>query len=455
MTDVLLIIHDVHQDNNCIPLGPAYIAAALEAAGHKVEFYCMDVFHHSNEQLGRHLDHNEYGIIGLGFMAARFRETVEPLCRVISDHKGDATFVIGGPAPSASPDYMLEATGANLLICGEAEFRMVQIAGDTDWRYRHGSQGIFLRDAAPELMQVPMPAYHLLPMEHYVRNLRGPGQPEGARAANIITSRGCAFRCAFCYRMQPGHRMAPMEAVIAEMKFLNDKYGVTHFFIQDELFVTSPTRLYQFATGKLDLPQEITYTCQARADSITEHSVRMLKTSGCTFVNIGFESMDNEVLAEMKKGTTCGHNLRALGLCHQSELPMGLNFIWGMPSDDRGSLMTSVDTIKSWNSYQQLRTIRPVTPYPGSKLYQDALKSGKLKDAKDFYDKFTNSDLLTVNFTEFSDKLCYEWLMEANAELIADHCDHTDMTELERDRLIGAFEKLYSGENPKFRGARA
>ncbi|MFA6389605.1 MAG: hypothetical protein WCW77_03435, partial [Patescibacteria group bacterium] len=84
---VLFIIHDLYQDDNRFPLGPAYLAAVLNKNGATAEAYCMDVFHFSNDDLARHLDKNEYDLIGVGFLAARFEETVRELCRVINAHK--------------------------------------------------------------------------------------------------------------------------------------------------------------------------------------------------------------------------------------------------------------------------------------------------------------------------------------------------------------------------------
>ena len=73
---VLFIIHDLYQDDNRFPLGPAYLAAVLYSRGAQVEAYSMDIFLYTNEQLAKHLDNNEYDLIGFGFMAARFTETV-------------------------------------------------------------------------------------------------------------------------------------------------------------------------------------------------------------------------------------------------------------------------------------------------------------------------------------------------------------------------------------------
>ena len=50
-----------------------------------------------------------------------------------------------------------------------------------------------------------------------------------------------------------------------------------------------------------------------------------------------------------------------------------------------------------------MRSIHPVTPYPGTPLYFDAIKLGLLTGPADFYEKYENSDRMTCNFTNVSD----------------------------------------------------
>ena len=58
------------------------------------------------------------------------------------------------------------------------------------------------------------------------------------------------------------------------------------------------------------------------------------------------------------------------------DIRMGINFIWGIMSDNKDTLRESVDFIKKYNTYAELRTIRPITPYPGSELYYYAISRG-------------------------------------------------------------------------------
>ena len=110
--------------------------------------------------------------------------------------------------------------------------------------------------------------------------------------------------------------------------------------------------------------------------------------------------------------------------------------------------------LKKYNSYKELRTIRPITPYPGCPMYHEAIEKGMLSGPDDFYNKFKNSDLLTVNFTRLTGKQFYDLLYHANYDLIWDHQRHSDMPSTEAHNMTRAFKALYCGGETDFRGAR-
>jgi len=96
-----------------------------------------------------------------------------------------------------------------------------------------------------------------------------------------------------------------------------------------------------------------------------------------------------------------------------------------------------------------MRTIRPVTPYPGSALYDYAISKGLLKDCADFYEnKHTNSDLLTVNFTDLTDEGFYKALMDANIRLLKNYF------EKQKESYINKTKVLYLNKDASFRGYR-
>jgi hypothetical protein len=96
-----------------------------------------------------------------------------------------------------------------------------------------------------------------------------------------------------------------------------------------------------------------------------------------------------------------------------------------------------------------MRTIRPVTPYPGSPLYYYAMEKGLLKDCEDFYEnKHINSDLLAVNFTNMSDDEVHRLLYEANKKLLENYYS------FQLKKTLDNGQKPYIEKDASFRGFR-
>jgi len=464
---VLFIIHDNYQDDNIFPMGPAYLAAILKQVGVEVSVYCMDIFHYTNQELADYLDDNEFDLIGLGFMAARFKRTVEELCGVIKRHKKKAWFVLGGHGPTPIEEYILLATRADIVTLGEADDTILEllnckIEGGEKFKnikgiaYRIGDVVTTneRRNPVMNLDSLPFPAWNLFPMEKYTTSLKFSGTGENEKAFSVLTTRGCVNRCSFCYRMEKGIRTRSPQNIVDEVKALHDNYGIQYIYFSDELSVTSKKQIAEFAALLHKNNLSIKYRMECRVDLFDEEIAKILKDSGCVFLNIGFESTDQNVLDILKKNVTVEQNIRAAEIANQLGIGIGLNFIWGLPGDSEKSLRNNAEFIKKYNHYDQIRTIRPVTPYPGTPLYYEAIERGLLGGPEDFFSRFKNADLYMINFLDIPEKEIYEMLFEVNKDLILDHYSHTDNNLKEANILIEKFYNLYFKGETSFDGPR-
>ena len=174
-----------------------------------------------------------------------------------------------------------------------------------------------------------------------------------------------------------------------------------------------------------------------------------MKESGCVFINYGIESLDNEMLRVMGKRLTVEQITKGVEATLAEGISPGLNIIWGNISETKEILWKGVEFLDKYDDHEQLRTIRPVTPYPGSELYYYAIEHGLLKDVEDFYEnKLLNSDLLSVNFTNLTDEDFHKTLHEANKYLLMRYYDSKLMKSLDEA------DDLYLNKNANFRGFR-
>jgi hypothetical protein len=177
-----------------------------------------------------------------------------------------------------------------------------------------------------------------------------------------------------------------------------------------------------------------------------------MKDAGCVFIFYGVESMDQKVLNNMKKGLRPEMITSGIEQTLEVGISPGFGFIFGNRDDNKETLQKSVDFLLKYDDFSEKRTIRPVTPYPGSPLYDDAIASGLLDKnnaAEDFYEnKHLNSDLLCCNFTDMTDKEFYDALKDANKQLMVNHYDR------QKESTLQQIDHLYDTLDATFRGFR-
>ena len=454
---VLLIVHDRNLGKNFFPLGIAYLAAYLRKIGYVVDVYCQDVYHYTEKELYDYLRDNHFDIVGLGFLAAYFHKALK-IAQVINSLPDRPFFVLGGHGPSPIPEYMLQKTQADAIVIGEGELAFVDLLEAlSKERPLSGVLGLsFWQDGkvvvnerhetVKNLDDLPFPAWDLFPIEHYIASTWPPAGGTDRWMA-LSASRGCPYRCNFCYRMTPGYRMRSVKNVIDEMRMLIDRYRINFFDFYDETWASSKARVLEFCEAILDLKSqisfgnEIKFGCNGRFNVLDKQLLSTMKEAGCRFINLGLESADQTVLDTMNKKITTEQIIEVARLCKEMGISAGLNVLWGNIGDTRESLKRTLDVLMEYQTYFQCRTFRPPTPYPGSDLYYYALKNGLLKDEDDFFHKHTAYDRMTVNFTSIPDDEFYQLMYEANEITVNAFFD------AQADNLLKGLRDLYFGDD--------
>lgn len=459
---ILFVVYDNGSFLTSFPLGIAYLAAVLRGKGCEVSIYSQDAYHLPESHLVNHLKNNHFDLVGVGVIGGyyQYAKLLKISQAINSIPNRRFTYVIGGHGPSPEPDFFLRKTGADIVVMGEGEVVMSNLVQALESggnlsaikgiAYREGDNvTINQREKLiKDVDSIPWPAWDLFPMDYYTL-MRAPGISLTERSLMVFTGRGCPFSCNFCYRMDPGFRPRSSENIIEELRILNRDYHVTFYEFQDDLFMISAERAIEFCEKLIQANLKIRFTCQGRLNFASREVVRTLKRAGCVFINYGIEALDDTVLKNMNKKLTVAQIIKGVENTIAEGVHPGLNVIWGNIGDNAETLRKGVEFIIKYTTYAQLRTIRPVTPYPGSPLYYYAIEKGLLEGPDDFYDrKHVNSDLFTVNFTEHTEEECYQLLLEANTKLIEDYIGHQKKSYMEQLR------KLYLERDICFRGFR-
>lgn len=438
-----------------------YIASTLVKHGHDIDVYSQDVHHYPDEHLTMFLDNNEYDVVCLSFIAGyyQYRKAIA-ISEAINRSKHRPFYVIGGHGPTPDPEFFMRKTGADAIVMGEGEETIVELlAAFRDKRPLSSVRGISYKDGDRcvinerrplicDIDTIPRPLYEKFPMWYY-RLMRQPNCDTTDFCFPVLTGRGCIFKCNFCYRMDAGFRPRSNEAIMEEVEILKRDYGITYISFNDELLMVSKNRVISLCEDFIKHNLNVKWYCNGRLNFATPEVLKLMKQAGCVFINYGIESYDDTALKNMNKKLTTKRIKEGIEATLEAGISPGFNIIFGNIGENLEILNKDVDFLLKYDDGAQMRTIRPVTPYPGSPLYYRALESGQLKDCEDFYEnKHLNSDLLAVNFTDLTDDDFHAGLCMANQILVDNY--FAKKAESYKRQL----RELYSKQNLGFRGFR-
>jgi anaerobic magnesium-protoporphyrin IX monomethyl ester cyclase len=458
---VLLVVYDNDSYTHYFPQGLAYIAAVLRANGIDVEIYNQDVHHYPDDHLTDFLNRNKFDVIGCSIIAGyyQYRKLLK-ISNAINNAKDRPYYILGGHGPAADPEFFLKKMEADAVVIGEGEETIVELL---DAISNHQSlekvRGIAFRDGnsivvtekrtlIKDIDSIPFPAYDLFPIEYY-RLAREPNCHPTDFLMPVLSGRGCTFTCNFCFRLDKGFRPRQNEAIIEEIRFLKANFGINYIVFSDELLMSSIPRTIDLCQAFIEAKLNVKWWCNGRLNYATPEVLRLMKKAGCVFINYGIEAMDDQILKNMKKALTTEIITSGIEATLKCGISPGLNIIFGNIGENRETLRKGVEFLLKYDDGSQLRTIRPVTPYPGSPLYYYAIEKGLLKDCEEFYEKkHRNSDLLAVNFTDLTDDEFHQSLFEVNKTLLENYFKNR------LDQQIETARNLYCEEDISFRGFR-
>ena len=458
---IVLIVYDNDSYIHVFPMGLGYIASALRDAGHEVTIYNQDLYHYPETHLISYLNENNFDVVAVSVIGGyyQYRKLLK-LSDAINSVHNRPYYVLGGHGPSPEPEYFLKKTKADAVVIGEGEISTVNLLHalehNEDMSTVNGiayldNERVVITQPQPlikDIDTITPPAWDLFPMDYYTL-LRQPNIENSERSFQVLSGRGCIFNCNFCYRMDKGFRPRSATSIIDEIKILKEKYNVSYVEFNDELFMSSIKRTKELCNAFIEANLKFRWFCSGRLNYATPDTLKFMKKAGCVFINYGIECMDDTALKNMNKNLTTGQIINGIEATLESGISPGFNIIFGNIGENADTLQAGVDFLLKYDDHSQLRTIRPVTPYPGSPLYYYAIEQGLLRGVEDFYEnKHVNSDLLSVNFTDLTDSEFHTLLYEANKTLVENYYKHLSTSQ------INMAKKLYFERNATFRGFR-
>jgi hopanoid biosynthesis associated radical SAM protein HpnJ len=192
---------------------------------------------------------------------------------------------------------------------------------------------------------------------------------------SLYTSRGCPAQCTFCLWPQThsGHRwrLRSTDDVANEVRFALERFpDIREIFFDDDTFNYRKQRTLELC-AKLK-PLKFTWSCTSRVTTDYE-TLKAMKEAGCRLMIVGYESGDERILRNIKKGATLDMARRFTANAHKLGLVIHGDFIVGLPGETRESIRRTIDFAKSLDT--ETIQVSIAHPYPGTEFYDYVIKN--------------------------------------------------------------------------------
>lgn len=388
MTDILLthgyFLADDAKEREIMkpypPLGLLSLSAYLKTLGYSVDVY-DSTFGTQTELLAK-LNATR-GVLGI-YTNLITRPTV---LRIVAAGKAAGwTVILGGPESGNYPDEYL-AAGADVVVIGEGEATLAELLAVLPTKgsrklddvrgiaFKNDSDKIVRtleRTKIPDLDSLPFPDREAIDHQRYLDVWK---HHHGASSINLITARGCAYRCTWCSHAVYGysHRRRSPSRVADEVAGIVERYNPDQLWYADDVFTISHPWLHQYNAELRKRGLHRPFETITRADRLQkEEAVLALRELGCYRIWIGSESGSQRILNAMQRGVTVEQVRVATKLLQKHGIKVGMFLMWGYEGEELEDIAATVEHVKLTNPDIFFTTVS--YPIKGT-AYFDAIKS--------------------------------------------------------------------------------
>ncbi|MEK6948009.1 MAG: radical SAM protein [Nanoarchaeota archaeon] len=368
------------------PLGILYIGAVLEKAGHKVivlDGSMKDIFE-INEAIYKF----EPDIIAVNVMTFLWDKVKTWTMDMKAKYPKVFIAAGGHHVTQIKEKALIECDSIDAILLGEAEFAMDNLANALEkGKELAGMTGIITRNKdgkiisgppAPRLEnldEIPFPARHLLNIHDYVPALE---QYRRLPVTNMITTRGCPYKCIFCSSGNTKAYYRSPQNVLEEIKVLVNKYGIKDITFWDDTFTLNKKRVLELMELIKKEKLDLIWCCNSRVNTLDRELLKEMSEAGCWKIFFGVESMNQKQLNTLKKGVLAPQIHAAIKGCKEFGIESECSFIFGIPGETYQEGLQTIEEIKKLDP--DYAKFFPMTPLPGTEFDSIAASTGTIVD---------------------------------------------------------------------------
>jgi anaerobic magnesium-protoporphyrin IX monomethyl ester cyclase len=296
--------------------------------------------------------------------------------------------IVGGVHASISPEDVIKEDCVDMVCIGEGEGALLDLCNrmyknenitsiPNLWVKKNGK--IFKNSVRPPINIDELPFQDWSIFEERRRY-----KPMGGKiriTANIELNRGCPYACNFCvneflHNLYGGkaYRERNISRFIEEVKHLKEQYNIEYIYMSAETFLsTSKKRFQEFIERYSEI--KIPFWMETRPESVTGDKIKQLKDVGCEAINMGIESGDPELRANLlNRKMTDEQVIKAFQTIRKHNIRVGANVIIGFPTETREQIFKTVELCRKSDPNNVM--IHIFNPYNGTRLYDLSVEKG-------------------------------------------------------------------------------
>ena len=386
---VVLVYPNAGQDvlgiNVGLPLSILYVGTALKNAGYDVTILDERV-HRNFDDLLKQAIKTDPLYVGISSMTGYQINYGLPIAQIVRDLNPEIPIVWGGVHPTIHPESTIQHPLVDIVVINEGEETAVALADTIRDRGHLGTvNGIAFKESGEmqrtldrtklELEGLPWLDYSLVDLNDYFTI----GHISRSRQLQIVTSRGCPFRCSYCYLTMPdlrGYRWVSARRVYDEIKFLSETYKVSSIFFYDDYFFGNRKRVEEFVTLLETDPLNVQFEVSCRIDFLArerDEFLARLANVGFTELLIGVESGSDRMLKFIKKDYKREQIITANRKMARAGIGAKMSWLAGFPTETAEDFYQTVDLMLQLTAENPNCSLTPLgiyTPYPGTNLYE-------------------------------------------------------------------------------------
>ena len=372
------------------PLGLGMLARAAKEYGCEVVVNDSGPLADDYDSLIEKILNFKPDIIGFSVFTSNFLQTVESVERIRSHPMlKELLVLIGGPHVYTFREETLDGIQADIAVYGEAEIDLIELLEYYDGKRPSldDVNGIFFRakngiikteetHSSRSLDHFGFPDWSQFDFSLY-RNI--PGQIRRFPMTSMVTSRGCPYKCNFCFqagRFADKYRRYSPELVVSEIEMLQAEYGIKEIQFWDDIFFINKKWVESFCRLVQKRKLDLSWSGYARVDLVTPELLHMARDSGCWNIFYGYEVGTQDMLDFLDKEATLDDAVNATRWTKEAGIITRGSFMLGLPNETPEIAESTIDfAIKLDPDYANFNIF---FPEPGTSLYDLAIKSGRL-----------------------------------------------------------------------------